>query len=379
VVLGWFGQGEASVDEHITRKRYGKAIELLRAELQKRRNDRRLRMKLGDVLVLAGRKKEAIAVLTAVADEMALRGQAAQAIAVLKKVQAIQPGQPDVEEKLAYMIDQRSRPADSPWGQTGKGVILPENPAQELGFDEIGLESAPAPSTSPAPPPPLGEPPARAATPADLGLDLEAGTDTRAAGDLGPEDAVLSDETMRDALVSMIEETLRPGASPGSASVQDMTTVSLPQAPTPSWGVGETPLFRSFSQAELVALIKGLRLLSFEAGQIVVSEGEMGGSLFVVTSGALRAFVKSPAGRNVEVRQIEEGEFFGEISVLTGQARSATITAATRCELLELDRATLDSISASHPHVRQVLQEFYEQRRADSLETLVRQMGAAPA
>jgi hypothetical protein len=368
VVLGWFGQGEASVDEHITRKRYGKAIELLRAELQKRRNDRRLRLKLGDVLVLAGRKKEAVAVLTAVADEMALAGQAAQAIAVLKKVQAVQPGHPDVEEKLAYMIDQRSRPADSPWGR-GKGVILPENPASELGFDEIGLESAPARTATPAAPPPLGEPPARAATPADLGLDLDASPETRAAGDLGLEDAVLSDETMRDALVSMIEETLRPGAPPGGAPAQDVTTVS----------VGETPLFRSFSQAELVALIKGLRLLSFEAGQIVVSEGETGGSLFVVTSGALRAFVKSPAGRNVEVRQIEEGEFFGEISVLTGQARSATITAAARCELLELDRATLDAISTSHPHVRQVLQEFYEQRRANSLETLVRQMGAAPA
>jgi hypothetical protein len=367
VVLGWFGQGEASVDEHITRKRYGKAIELLRAELQKRRNDRRLRMKLGDVLVLAGRKKEAIAVLTAVADEMALRGQAAQAIAVLKKVQGLQPGQPDVEEKLAYMIDQRSRPADSPWGQ-GKGVILPENPAEELGFDEIGLEGAPPGTTAPESPPALGEPPARAATPADLGLDLNAGTE-RAASDPALEDAVLSDETMRDALVSMIEETLRPGAPAGGEPAPDATTAS----------VGETPLFRSFSQAELVALIKGLRLLSFEAGQIVVSEGEPGGSLFVVTSGALRAFVKSPAGRNVEVRQIEEGEFFGEISVLTGQARSATITAAARCELLELDRATLDAISASHPHVRQVLQEFYEQRRANSLETLVRQMGAAPA
>jgi hypothetical protein len=369
VVLGWFGQGEASVDEHVTRKRYGKAIELLRAELQKRRNDRRLRLKLGDVLALAGRKTEASAVLTGVADEMALAGQAAQAIAVLKKVQALQPGQPDVEEKLAYMIGQRSRPSDSPWARGGKGVILPERPTEELGFDEIGLESASAATIAPAAPPALGEAPARAATPADLGLGPDAATDTRAPDALGLEDAVLTDETMRDELVSMIEDTLRPGEPAGSAPAQDVGAVS----------VGETPLFRSFSQAELVALIKGLRLLSFEAGQIVVSEGEPGGSLFVVTSGTLRAFVKSPAGRNVEVRQIGEGEFVGEISVLTEKPRSATITAASRCELLELDRATLDTISKSHPHVRQVLQEFYEQRSANSLETLIRQMGAAPA
>jgi hypothetical protein len=367
VVLGWFGHGEASVDEHITRKRYGKAIELLRAELQKRRNDRRLRLKLGEVLALAGRKKEACAVLTAAADEMALAGQAAQAIAVLKKVQALQPGQQDVEEKLAYMIDQRSRPADSPWAASRKGVILPEDAGPELGM-EIGLEAA-SPEVTEAPAPPaLGEPPSRAATPADLGLAAGAAMDTRPPDDLGLEDAVLSDETMREELVSMIEETLRPGDAPASRATEAAPVI-----------VGDTPLFRSFSQAELVALIKGLRLLSFDPGQIVVSEGESGGSLFVVTSGTLRAFVKSPAGRNVEVRQIEEGEFFGEISVLTGQPRSATITAAARCELLELDRATLDSISAGHPHVRQVLQEFCDQRSANSLETLIRQMGAAPA
>jgi hypothetical protein len=243
---------------------------------------------------------------------------------------------------------------------------------EELGFDEIGMEgAAPAGETvaaappQAAPAPALGEAPARAATAEDLGLDPGAAADTRPSDDLGLDDAVLSDETVRDELVSMIEETLRPDAATADAA-----------APV---SVGETPLFRSFSREELLALIKGLRLLSFEPGQIVVSEGEAGGSLFVVTSGALRAFVKSPAGRNVEVRQIEEGEFFGEISVLTEKPRSATITAAASCELLELDRKTLDSISAGHPHVRQVLQEFYEQRSANSLETLIRQMGAVAA
>jgi hypothetical protein len=375
MVLGWFGRSSGTVEEHISRKRYTQAIDLLRAELQKRRHDRRLRLQLGEVLVLAGRKKEAVELMTAVADDMALAGQAAQAIAVLKKVQALQPGRPDIEEKLAYMIDQRSRPVSDPWADSSKGVILPERPVEELGFDEIGLQGASAglaraeasaPDAAPATRGALGEAPSRAASPGDVGLDDSA----TAADDTGPiripalDELPVSEDVMREELVSMIEETLLPGAPTGESATPAPVTVV------------ETPLFRSFSRAELVALIRGLRLKSFEAGQIVVSEGEPGGSLFVVTSGKLRAFVKSPQGRNVEVRQIEEGEFFGEISVLSGAPRSATIAAAAPCDLLELDRATLDGIAASHPHVRQVLQEFYEQRKDNSLETLIRQMGA---
>ena len=52
--------------------------------------------------------------------------------------------------------------------------------------------------------------------------------------------------------------------------------------------------------------------------------------------------------------------------MLTGSPRTATVVAAAPCELLELDRATLDGITATHPRVREVLQRFYEQRIATS-------------
>ena len=64
------------------------------------------------------------------------------------------------------------------------------------------------------------------------------------------------------------------------------------------------------------------------------------------------------------VRELNEGAFFGEVSILTGKPRTATITAAAHCELLVLDRPTLNSIAKKHPHVLQVLQEFYRERTA---------------
>jgi cAMP-dependent protein kinase regulator len=135
-----------------------------------------------------------------------------------------------------------------------------------------------------------------------------------------------------------------------------------------------TPLFRGMSVREIIAVIHGLRLQTFAAGEILVTEGEPGDSLFVLTTGLCRAFVRNPAGRNVEVRELREGDFFGEISVLTGQPRSATITTATPCELLELDRESLDSILASHPKVKDVLDEFHTARADSTIEAAIRAM-----
>jgi CRP-like cAMP-binding protein len=64
----------------------------------------------------------------------------------------------------------------------------------------------------------------------------------------------------------------------------------------------------------------------------------------------------------VPIAELEEGAFFGEGSILTGKPRAASIVATTPCELLELDRPTLDSICQTHPHVMDVLREFAAQR-----------------
>jgi cAMP-dependent protein kinase regulator len=163
-----------------------------------------------------------------------------------------------------------------------------------------------------------------------------------------------STRTLESELSSIADEIL---ASGGPISGSRGPGASAPGAP-----VVLTPLFGEFSQEELLAVIRGLTLQSFDPGDVIVSEGEPGGSLFVVTTGLVKAFVRNASGRSVKVRELGEGDFFGEISVLTGKPRSATVTAATPCELLELDRATLDAITAVHPNVRSVMEEFHRQR-----------------
>src|SRR5262245_46979221 len=152
MVLGFLsgGKGGASVDELIARKKYGKAIELLRAEFKGGSRDSRLRLQLADVLAMAGKGAEAVPILLGLADEFALEGYAAKAISVLKKVQKIDPARRDVEGKLAKLIKEKTR--DTPSGASHPAA------APEIGL-EIGMAAEPTstPAQPPAAPPPEAE------------------------------------------------------------------------------------------------------------------------------------------------------------------------------------------------------------------------------
>jgi CRP-like cAMP-binding protein len=134
-----------------------------------------------------------------------------------------------------------------------------------------------------------------------------------------------------------------------------------------------SPLFEDFSEDELLAFIQGLRLLTFDPGDVVVTEGEPGDSVFIVATGTVSVFVRSAEGRNVRLCSLGEGSFFGEMSTLAGEPRNATVTAAAHCELLELDRVALGEIAAVHPRVLKVLEEFSRARAADPAAAAIRQ------
>ena len=339
----WFGgPKEESLADLIAHKKYGKAIEVLRSQFRDGLRDPRMRLQLADVLVLAGRPKEAMPILSTLADEFAREGFAAKAIAVLKRIEKIAPGRADVERRLAELIHKR----------LGSTAAPTPAPSDEIGIEDLGI----ADTFASAPPPP-----------AEAGPPLAAGPQEAAA----PAEGTYEEEFF-DALQVMIE------AGQDSAG-SESALGSLLEENAQSRSQIVSPLFGGFSQDELSAVIAKFRLLSYEAGDIVVSEGQPGDSLFVLTTGTLKAFVRDRGGRNVLVREMPEGSFFGEVSILSGRPRSATVTCASRCELLELDLPSLKAIVAAHPHVREVIQEAYQSRAGSEEEMQARAGADGPA
>ena len=323
--MGWLGGGkDLSLAELIARKQYKKALDVLEAEFQKGGRSPRLRLQFADVLTMAGRGKEALPILLGLADEFARDGFAAKAIAVLKKAEKIQPGDPAIERRLAGLIHEKQREVSIT--ATGSFVMPPpaSEPHDVSAVLEIGLAAGPA--SAPAPVPVPAPPPAAPAPTEEMEF-----ASAEEFEDLGNE------------LTNLLNQSLE--AEPAQ-----------PEQPV------SIPLFGDFSPEELTEIIHGLRLLSFEPGDVIISQGQTGNSLFVLTTGTVKAWVRGGEGPAARVRVMKEGEFFGEISLLSGQPRTATVTAATRCELLELDRPTLEDIHKRRPRVLEVLREFYRQR-----------------
>jgi hypothetical protein len=415
--LGKGGEGrDADIPSLINKKQYAKAIELLKAQLSGGRPDDRSRLQLADVLVLAGKSREAVQVLSLLADEYAKDGFAAKAISVLKRIEKIEPGRRDVAQKLASLIESKQRQA----------TVASPAPSLEIGMEEIGFEapgveslSVPAdPIAAPEPDAPelaMEAPQEEAVEPFVLAegealnlaavepddppapeISLEPEAAARSAPLPSPvedRDLMLEEEGIEDLpeiepeIEAQIEpeavepEAVEPEAVEPEVEMSEATfaeeLLSLvdgafgasapePESPSSAQEGGQqivvSPLFRDFSVDELVAVIQGLTLTTFEAGDIILSEGDPGDSLYMLTSGSVKVLRKDAKGKQVGVGVLTEGAFFGEGSILTGRPRTATVVARTRCEMLELDRATLDGIVETHPRVRDILEEFARTR-----------------
>jgi small-conductance mechanosensitive channel/CRP-like cAMP-binding protein len=96
-------------------------------------------------------------------------------------------------------------------------------------------------------------------------------------------------------------------------------------------------------------------------GEKIVRQGDAGGSMFVVHRGRVR--VVEASGRELAV--FEAGGYFGEMSMLTGQPRSATVEAAEECQVVELTAASLREVALANPDVVTRISAVVAARQAD--------------
>ncbi|MGY3388162.1 CRP/FNR family cyclic AMP-dependent transcriptional regulator [Bradyrhizobium sp. USDA 3311] len=97
-----------------------------------------------------------------------------------------------------------------------------------------------------------------------------------------------------------------------------------------------TPFFGGLSDPGLDLLMSMLVECRFDAGATVVAEGDPGRSLFIVKSGRLAVSKRAAAGSVIPISVLERGDFFGEMTLIEMQNRSATVVAESPTVLYEL-------------------------------------------
>ena len=102
-----------------------------------------------------------------------------------------------------------------------------------------------------------------------------------------------------------------------------------------------TPFFGGLSDASLDLLVSMLVKRRFDVGATVVSEGEPGRSMYIVRSGELVVRRLGGSGRVIRMAGLEPGDFFGEMTLIEMQNRSATVVAESPTVLYELTARNL--------------------------------------
>ena len=109
------------------------------------------------------------------------------------------------------------------------------------------------------------------------------------------------------------------------------------------------PLFANMPVDQLQTLVAALDRRAYRKGQLILCQGDMGDSLFVVVSGRVRIFTLSPEGHELSVWICDAGDFFGEMALLTGEPRSACAKAMEQTEVLVLRRPDFYSYLLANP------------------------------
>ena len=132
--------------------------------------------------------------------------------------------------------------------------------------------------------------------------------------------------------------------------------------------------FVEFPPGGLEQLLYAAAVRSFDPPEVIVKEGDPGTSFFLIEDGEVEVHTQDPSGKPLVLAQLGAGEFFGEVSVLTGKPRTATIVARTPVTLIEISSKDLDRIARQFPEVRTVLQRFYERRAQATVEVMLARM-----
>jgi CRP-like cAMP-binding protein len=150
----------------------------------------------------------------------------------------------------------------------------------------------------------------------------------------------------------------RPPAPPPRAPV---APPAAPPAGRPP-GMPTIPIFSDLGRDAFMALMQGMVLHRIDQGDAVLREGETGNSFFVVATGRFSVTKRDERGEAVLLANLGEGDFFGEMALLSGAPRAATVTAQAPSEVLEFKPEVLVAIARQHPQLAQSIRRFYRQR-----------------
>lgn len=112
----------------------------------------------------------------------------------------------------------------------------------------------------------------------------------------------------------------------------------------------EVPLFSEMDEQEVAGIRLIMEEMKFKPGQVIIREGETGDLFYVITEGYAEIIIRDAGGADIILHKAGPGDFFGELSMLTNEPRSARVRAVEDLTTLALERAEFFDFLRTHTH-----------------------------
>ena len=127
------------------------------------------------------------------------------------------------------------------------------------------------------------------------------------------------------------------------------------------------PLFSELPAEAFAAVLNALKLIRARPGDALISEGSLGSSFFVLARGSVTVCRRTASGDEMLLATLHDGSIFGEMALVSATPRSATVRAATDCDLLEFDREALGAAAGEVSIIARALEKFTRERLLNNL------------
>jgi small-conductance mechanosensitive channel/CRP-like cAMP-binding protein len=141
--------------------------------------------------------------------------------------------------------------------------------------------------------------------------------------------------------------------------------------------LNQVSIFTPLSSEEIERLANASSNRVFAPGETIVQMGREGNSMFVIIRGLVRVQIPTGSWSNKVVNELRENDFFGEMSLLTGEPRSANVIAAEETEVLQIRKEALKPILEANPNLIESISRLVAQRR-ELLQSHVLQSAGTP-
>jgi pSer/pThr/pTyr-binding forkhead associated (FHA) protein len=132
--------------------------------------------------------------------------------------------------------------------------------------------------------------------------------------------------------------------------------------------ISDIPFFAPLQDSEREQLAEAATMHVFNRGELIIREGDPGRSIYIILDGRVKVFTRDRNCNELGLATLGVGQFFGEMSLVSGKPRSSSVVTLDSSVLVELSSASMIKVIKENEAVKEVLLDYFKARKQDTLE-----------